>query len=293
MESTWTRADFKNLGQLQGASAELLRSTQEVLGKELGLSLSAFLRNSVTAAFKEMAERPFGDLQKAEENKSCLASALVRPDDRRLLVELDYSVLFPLIGIALGAKTGSFTAPQRKPTDLELQVVSILFRLILSEAFRAWVPLINTQLETVTVEIERTPSRAFQSTDSLLVIRFDVTVGEQSGQLSLIVPPELFRSAVQAEEAPPREKRESSASVEATIQLMLPAQVTVDVWLDGAQMRLRDLLQLREGQIVKLDHPVEKRAVCTLNGTAGFSGQIVSTGARRAFMVEEASGAQS
>jgi flagellar motor switch protein FliM len=58
-------------------------------------------------------------------------------------------------------------------------------------------------------------------------------------------------------------------------------------------MQLRDLLQLREGQIVKLDHPVERKAVCTLNGKAGFNGQIVSTGARRAFMVEEAPGTQS
>jgi flagellar motor switch protein FliM len=75
--------------------------------------------------------------------------------------------------------------------------------------------------------------------------------------------------------------------------LMLPSKVNVDVWLDGSQMRLRDLLQLREGQVVKLDHPVERRAVCTLNGKAWFNGQIVSTGARRAFMVEEAPGIQS
>ena len=74
------------------------------------------------------------------------------------------------------------------------------------------------------------------------------------------------------------------------MQLMMPASVALDVWLDGAQMRLGDLLQLSEGQIVKLDHPVERKAVCTLNGTAGFSGQIVSTGSRRAFMLEDFTG---
>jgi flagellar motor switch/type III secretory pathway protein FliN len=52
-------------------------------------------------------------------------------------------------------------------------------------------------------------------------------------------------------------------------------------------MRLGELLHLREGQIVKLDHPVEGKVVCTLNGSAGFSGQIVSTGSRRAFLVED------
>jgi len=292
MESTWTKADFRNYGKLQGASSDLLRSAQEVLGRELGLSLSAFLRCSVTSVFKGAEERPFGELQK-DQSQSCLGTALVRPDDRSFLIELDYSVLYQLIGIALGAKMGSFVSPDRKPTDIELQVVNILFRLILAEAYRGWVPLIKTQLETVTIEIGRGPSRAFQSTDSVLVVCFDITVGEHTGRLSLIMPPQLFQSAVEANEPVRREKTEMSASAETTLQLMLPAKVTVDVWLDGSQMRLRDLLQLREGQIVKLDHPVERKAVCTLNGKTGFSGQIVSTGARRAFMVEEAPGTQS
>jgi flagellar motor switch protein FliM len=292
MESTWTKADFRNYGKLQGASSDVLRATLEVLGRELGLSLSAFLRCSVTSIFKDADEQPFGDIQK-NESEACLGTILVRPDDRSLLVALDYSVLFQLIGIALGAKAGSFASPARKPTDIELQVVNILFRLILSEAYRGCLPLTKTQLETVTVELGRGPSRAFQSTDSVLVIRFDVTIGEQTGLLSLIVPPRLFQNAVQAEGPIRREATEMSVSAEATLKLMLPSKVNVDVWLDGSQMRLRDLLQLREGQVVKLDHPVERRAVCTLNGKAWFNGQIVSTGARRAFMVEEAPGIQS
>ncbi|HEX4593401.1 MAG TPA: flagellar motor switch protein FliM [Bryobacteraceae bacterium] len=292
MESTWTKADFRNYGKLQGASGDLLRSTQEVLARELGLSLSAFLRCSVTSVFTGAEERPFGDLQK-NETQTCLGTVLVRPDDRSILVEMGHSVLYPLIGIALGAKMGSFVSPDRKPTDIELQVVNILFRLILSEAYRGWMPLTKAHLETVTLEIGRSPSRAFQATDSMLVAGFDLTVGEHTGRLSMIVPPQLFQSASETDEPVRREKTEISGSAEVILQLMLPAKVAVDVWLDGSQMLLRDLLQLREGQIVKLDHPVERRAVCTLNGKSGFSGQIVSTGARRAFMVEEASGTQS
>src|SRR5271166_147564 len=151
MESSWTKADFRNYGKLQAASSDLLGSTQEVLGRELGLSLSAFLRCSVTSVFKSTEELCFGDLQK-DAVGACLGTVLVRPDDRSLLIGLDYSVLYQLVGVALGAKLGSFTSPDRKPTDIELQVVNILFRLILSEAFRGWVPLIKTQLETVTVE---------------------------------------------------------------------------------------------------------------------------------------------
>ena len=90
-----------------------------------------------------------------------------------------------------------------------------------------------------------------------------------------------------AEEDPAPEKPETSVSIEATLELLLGGQVAVQVWLDGSEMRLGDLLRLQEGQVVRLDHPVERMAVCTLNGVSSFSGQIVSTGQRRAFQVED------
>ena len=71
------------------------------------------------------------------------------------------------------------------------------------------------------------------------------------------------------------------------MELLLGGQVAMQVWLEGSEMRLGELLRLQEGQIVRLDHPVERTAVCTLNGVSSFSGQIVSTGQRRAFQVED------
>jgi flagellar motor switch protein FliM len=293
MAPNWTQADFKTNGRLQGVPGELLRAAHELLGKELGFSLSAFLRCSVSTAYTGGEEVPFGDLQKEPENQSCMGLARIQPDERKLVIEIAYPVLFPLIGVALGAKAGSFAQPERKPTDLEIQVVNILYRLILAEAYRAWAPLVKTQLETVALDIEQPASRPFQPTDPVFAARFEVTIGEHVGQLLLVVPPDLFTNAPSPEQATQREASESASSSCAAMQLMLPAKVSLDVWLDGSQMKLRDLLQLSEGQIVKLDHPVERKAICTLNGKSGFSGQIVSTGSRRAFQVEESFRAQS
>jgi len=97
----------------------------------------------------------------------------------------------------------------------------------------------------------------------------------------------LFTTVIAAEEPVVVATPETTVSVEATLELLLGGQVGMQVWLEGSEMRLGDLLRLSEGQIVRLDHPVERRAVCTLNGVSSFSGQIVSTGQRRAFQVED------
>jgi flagellar motor switch protein FliM len=286
MESNWTKAEFRVSSKLQGVPGELVRMANETLARELTISLSAFLRTSVTATHSTGGEISFGEFPVAD-NRACFGLAVVRPDDRKLVLVVEYSVLLPLVGIALGAKAGSFGAVDRKPTEIELQVVSLLYRMILSDAYRSWATLMETPLETVTLEFEPAPSRILPVTEPVFAARFDLTAGEQVGQLTLLVPPDLFTTVVAEEEPAPPEKPEIKVSVEATMELLLGGQVAMQVWLDGSEMRLGDLLQLREGQIVRLDHPVERRAVCTLNGVSSFGGQIVSTGLRRAFQVED------
>jgi len=289
MEPTWTKVDFRNPAGGETASPDRLRSVHEALARDLAMSLSTFLRSSVTASYASCREMLFGDVLK-ERAPACFGLALVRPRNCRLLLRVDYSVLFPIVGIALGAKPGSFSSPDRKPTEIELQVVNLLFRLLLADAYRAWSGPLKTPLETVTLEKEERPSRTFAGTDQVLITSFALSVGEHAGQFSLVAPATLFAGVLEQDDALSVPQPDSEGSPDTIIELMLPANVSLDVWLDGAQVRLGDLLHLAEGQIVKLDHPVERKAVCTLNGKTGFLGQIVSTGSRRAFMLEDFTG---
>jgi flagellar motor switch protein FliM len=286
MEASMTKADFRVSSKLEGVPGELVRLANETLAKELSISLSAFLRISVNATYSSGGEISFGEFPVVD-NRACFGLALLRPDDHKLIVVLEYSVLLPLVGVALGAKAGSFNAADRKPTEIELQVVGLLYRLILSDAYRSWATLTKTPIETVSLEFEPAPARILLATDPVFAARFELTAGEQTGQLTLLAPPNLFASVVAEEEPAPAQQLETNESVEATMELLLDSQVGIQVWLEGSEMRLGDLLRLSEGQIVRLDHPVERMAVCTLNGVSSLSGQIVSTGQRRAFQVED------
>src|ERR1700730_13744265 len=107
MESNWIKPEYKNSGKLQGLTGDLLRLAHEALGRELSLNLSAFLRTSFTVTYIQGAEAPFRDLTLSD-SSSTFGLALLRPGQNKLLVELENSALFPLLGVALGAKAGSF-----------------------------------------------------------------------------------------------------------------------------------------------------------------------------------------
>src|ERR1700733_10160478 len=233
MESNWTKAEFRTNGKLQGVPGELLGLANQTLAGELTISLSAFLRTSITATYLGGGEIPYGEFPQSD--SQCVGSALARPDDRKLLLVMGYAALLPLVGIALGAKAGTFGSEERKPTEIELQVVSLLYRMILKDAYRTWATLMQAPLETATLEFEPAPSRILPATEPVFAARFDLAAGEQVGQLTLLAPPDLFTTVVTEEEPAPAEKPETSVSVEATLELLLGGQGAMQVWLEGSE----------------------------------------------------------
>lgn len=287
MEPNLTKAEFRVSSKLEGAPGELVRLANENLAQAFTIGLSAFLRTTVTAKYLSGEEFSFGEFPVAD-GRACFGLALVRPGERKVILALEYPVLLSLVGIALGAKAGSFQAAERKPTEIELQVAGLLYRMILSDAYRSWATLMKTPLETATLEFEPAPARILAPTDPVFASRFELAMGDQTGELTLLAPPDLFATVVEETEAPAPAEKVEATSVEATLEVLLGGHVSMEVWFEGCEVRLGDLLKLREGQIVRLDHPVERTALCTLNGLSGFTGQIVSTGQRRAFQVEDA-----
>jgi flagellar motor switch protein FliM len=285
MESPWTKADFKTVSQCDGAGAEQLRLTNESLARDLAMNVSAFLRSPINVTCSGASNVMFSQFIQ-DEDRSCFVAVFTRQTEQKLVVRADYNILFPLIGIALGAQAGAFASPPRKPTEIELQLVMLLVRMVVSEALRAWTPLAQTELELLTVETEQTPSRALPSTALVCAVSFQITVGECGGNLTIAVPASLFAERSTIPQAELEQRVASSENAQQIIGLMMSAQVRLDIWLDPSQIRLTDLLQLQAGQIIKLDHAAEQRVVCTLNGKPGFDGQIVSTGSRRGFQID-------
>lgn len=281
-----SKAEFRVSSKLQGVSGDLVRLANDTLARELTISLSAFLRTSVTANHTTGAEISFGEFP-ADESRACFALTIVRPNERKLVLVVEHSVLLPLVGMALGAKPGAFALVQRKPTEIELQVVNLLYRLILADAYRCWSTLTDAMLETVTLEFEPAPARILPPTEPVFAAQFELKSGDHTGQLTLLVPPDLFTAVVADKRAAPVEKPETTVTVEATLELLMGSQVLLQVWLDGSEMRLGDLLRLQEGQVLRLEHSVERSVICTVNGVSKYNGQVVSTGHRRAFQLDD------
>ena len=61
MEQDWSKVDFRDAGQQRrGMTDDRLALAQETLARDMSLSLSAFLRDSITVTYAGGSETVFG-----------------------------------------------------------------------------------------------------------------------------------------------------------------------------------------------------------------------------------------
>ncbi len=275
--------------QTPAASRTLLNSLHEVFARDLRMQLSAYLRTNVNVRPATVDECTYAEFLARQGMHSCTGVLTLQPMGWPVLLELEAALVFPLLELMLGAKPAARPTPDRGATDIEKQLIAILMRTIGSELERAWNAAAQISLQFRGIEAQSQLSRILAPTDNVLLATFDLTGAERNGTLTVVSPARALDSLL--ETAARGGAPDSDVPEEANIsRAMLDADVQLDVWLTGVTLALRDLVQLREGHVIKSDHPTDQRVSCTLNGEAGFTGQVVSTGHKRALLIEEGPG---
>jgi flagellar motor switch protein FliM len=67
------------------------------------------------------------------------------------------------------------------------------------------------------------------------------------------------------------------------------ASIHLDARLGGATLAVQDLMDLKAGEVLSLDQPIDKPIDLIVNGKLKFEGQVVSNGHNRSLLINQAS----
>ena len=83
-------------------------------------------------------------------------------------------------------------------------------------------------------------------------------------------------------------KTQASESEQSRLLVMLrEASLSLEARLEGLQLSVENLLSLSEGHLVIFDRPVASPVSLLVNGREQYYGQIVNSGGKRSFAVEQ------
>jgi flagellar motor switch protein FliM len=124
--------------------------------------------------------------------------------------------------------------------------------------------------------------------EAVVAVGIEIRIGENSGTLNLAIPSINIKMIGQKfdQQWSLRKTDPTEAEQQRVLELIRESNATIDARLRGPNLRVRDLLDLRAGDLLRFDYRVGEPLDCEMNGVAKFRGRVVSSNRKKAFLIE-------
>ncbi len=233
-----------------------LEMTNEKFARMFRSNLSSMLRKviNVTAISTDMIK--FGEFLKTLPIPTSLHLVKMEPLRGNALVILESKVIFTLVDIIFGGGGKSFFKIEgREFTAIENNLIKRVVRSALVDLERAWQALIDLKLTYQRSEINPQFMMIVPPTDVVIVVNFEIEMEFASGLMYLCLPYanlEPIRDKLQAGYQSEQMEVDKVWSNRFKECLML-SKADVMVQLGDTQISAKDLVNLRKGDVIRLD----------------------------------------
>jgi len=210
------------------------------------------------------------------------------PYDGNGMLELNPSLVFPILEMLLGGTGRSSASIQRDITEIEQKLLDGLFRIVLHDLREAWKGVTAVDFTIEAMETEPQLLHILAPNEAVVAIAIEVRIGETVGMMNIAMPSIVIKMMRQKfdQQWSVRKTHASVAEQARVLRLLRGSSLRVEARLEGPTLSLRDLLDLREGHLLTFDYPVERSIELKINGERKFRAQIVAAGKKRACLID-------
>jgi flagellar motor switch protein FliM len=213
----------------------------------------------------------------------------MKPYDGNAILEINSALIFPLIEILLGGNGKIPFTTQREVTEIEQAVLNGFFEVVLRDLGEAWNPVTRFDFAIEKIVAEPQMLQVMAPAEAVVAVAIEIRIGEAIGMMNIAMPSlnirmmrQKFDQQWQVRKAPP-----TPADQARVMKLIAQSELRGEVRLNGPQLRLRDLIDLGEGDVLGLEYPVGQAMDLLVSGKQKFRGEIVNSSNRAAFRVTE------
>jgi flagellar motor switch protein FliM len=279
--------DFRRPDRIAKDQLRAIHQLHENFARSLASSLSAYLRAYAVVNLVSVEQLSFMEFTQCLPSPSCMVSLGMKPFDGNAVLEMNPSLVFPVLEMLLGGSAKVATRMSREITEIEQSILEGLFRIVLQDLRTSWHAVSTMQFSIESHETEPQLLQILAPNEALVAISVEVRIGENSGMMNIGIPSIIVKMLRQKFDQQWSVRRTEATEDERAriLRLIKPANLTVDSRLQGQTMKVSDLLKIDEGQILTFDFPVDKPVDFIINGKRKYVGHVVSTGRKRAFQV--------
>jgi len=283
--------DFKRPERVGKEQMRALQTLHEGFGRNFAAGLSAMLRSMAEVKLTSVDQLTYSEFVFSLENPTCFNLLKAEPLEGNLILDVNPSILYPIIDRLLGGGREATIMARRPLTEIELRIVSRITSLFLEELHRAWQNVLDLHLEVVRVESNPQLAQIVPPNEVVVVISFELALGEVRGMMNLCIPYnaiERISGKLSANSWVAYGRRVATPeNIEQIRQTLRSSLVGLDVRLASAKISAGELIGLRVGDVITTQKDVHGPLLVSVEGVPKFRARPGAFKNHKAVCIEE------
>lgn len=272
----------------------MLRSLQLLHDKfcsNVSSSLSAYLRAVTEVSLLSVEQTSYNAFLLSLSDPTCYNAITIKPLTGMAAFEMNLDLAFPLIDRLLGG-SGKVPKLSRNITDIERILIQGVIKVFMSNLNEAWAHVNPIDFTLHASETRPQLLQIASANEVVILTIFEVKIGDVRGNVHLCIPFAALEPIMTnfSQDMSIRRKGDQASDFRSIVNSLYGAIIPVTAELSGTLLSVKDLLNLSNGDVVKLDRKASDRLEVHIGGKPKFESEPLVAEDRKAIRIVGAIG---
>jgi len=279
-EDALVHFDFSSQDRIVRGRMPTLELVNERFARHLRISLFNMLRHTAEVSINGVQMLKFGEYVHTLFVPTSLNMVRFRPLKGTALVTMEARLVFILVENFFGGDGRHHAKIEgREFTPTERRIIQMLLKIIFEDYHDAWAPVMDAEFEYLDSEVNPAMANIVSPTEVIVVNSFHIELDGGGGDFHIAMPysmlepiRELLDAGVQSDKEDTDQRWSQALEDE-----IMDVSVDMTARLLEKEMRLRDMMGLKAGDIIPVDLPdsmlVSVEGLPTFRATLGQSNE--------------------
>ncbi|NUO07142.1 MAG: FliM/FliN family flagellar motor switch protein [Candidatus Brocadia sp.] len=273
--------DFRRPDKFPREQKRRLQKISEEMAKTIGVTLSRFLRASINVELIAIEELSYEVFLNSFTDVVCANVVNLKPLNGFGCLTADVGFCLAIVDRGLGGP-GRIPQKVRPLTLIEESVVGVALSNIMEEIKLCWIKLVQPEWKIEKMDMDIKSLQIAPATELMLSINFAVSGDLSNGTIILCVPVTSLEMIMGKSKIEKLKRQDEIAIIEVVIG---ETELTTSVVLGTTQLMFNELINLKVGDVIKLDNKITEDICMNIEEKTKYCGKPGVMGKKMAFQV--------
>lgn len=285
--------DFRHPDKFSKVQLHVLQIIHENLARILTTTFSVQLRANTQFSVASVEQKTYEEFTRGLQNPTTMLIFSLDPLEGNCVWEMSPTTTFLIFDRLLGGTAGSFVDEERELTEIERTVIKKVGQRMLDVLKDSWHTIVEFSPALESIENNPEFTQIVSPSEVVIVVTLDVLIGEAESTMNICLPylvlkPVSPRLSTQIWYATGVRQKSGTAhkSTEVIKGNLAQTNLELAVELGKTNIKIRDFLELKEGDALRLDKRTNGALQVKIGSTTKFFGKAGIIGKMMAVKID-------